>query len=213
MNLREHLTMLAKEIYDGLSAEQKAFIESDVPVTFSSTNTPKIMVIDCSPGDTEIKTGFPLVGASGMIFRHAAIMAGISDYIYCTNIVPFKSIGNKVFPQDIIDAFRPWLGYQIQALKPVVILTLGKEALSWFKYENEFNNLIDNVVHLKNASYLDIPIVPAFSPSYFYRIGVMHHMVNAKEIKNIKLSQDDKIKFNDFFIEPIMRLSTYLKEL
>jgi len=49
-----------------------------------------------------------------------------------TNTVPLWPKGNKAFPKEIRELFRPILNSVVQAVNPKFILTLGNEAMSMF---------------------------------------------------------------------------------
>ena len=95
-----------------------------------------LMLIGEQPGDQEDKQGAPFVGPAGGILRKALHEIGIpDDEVFLTNAVKhFKFVqrGRIRLHQSPrmseINACRPWLSAEIDAVKPKVILCLGASA-------------------------------------------------------------------------------------
>jgi DNA polymerase len=94
------------------------------------------MLVGEQPGDQEDLQGKPFVGPAGEVLRRALEELGISpDAIYMTNAVKhFKFVQrgklrlHKNPALSEINACRPWLQAEIDALKPRAILCLGASA-------------------------------------------------------------------------------------
>jgi DNA polymerase len=100
--------------------------------------TAHIMLVGEQPGDQEDRAGHPFVGPAGKLLDRALEKAGIkrSD-VYVTNVVKHfkwaaatrgkRRIHKK--PRDSeIQACRPWLDAELQAVKPTVLVCLGASA-------------------------------------------------------------------------------------
>jgi DNA polymerase len=96
------------------------------------------MLVGEQPGDQEDRAGHPFVGPAGKLLERALEQAGIdrSD-IYITNVVKhFKweaaSRGkrriHKKPRQSEIEACRPWLESELEAIRPRVLVCLGASA-------------------------------------------------------------------------------------
>jgi DNA polymerase len=94
------------------------------------------MLVGEQPGDKEDLEGRPFVGPAGEVLRRALNELGISpEKIYMTNAVKhFKFVQrgklrlHKNPAISEINACRPWLEAEIDALKPRVILCMGASA-------------------------------------------------------------------------------------
>ena len=95
-----------------------------------------LMLVGEQPGDKEDLEGRPFVGPAGEVLRRALNELGISpEKIYMTNAVKhFKFVQrgklrlHKNPAISEINACRPWLEAEIDALKPRVILCMGASA-------------------------------------------------------------------------------------
>jgi probable DNA metabolism protein len=95
--------------------------------------TATLMLVGEQPGDKEDLAGEPFVGLAGEVLRRALHELGISSSdLYMTNAVKhFKFVQrgklriHKNPAQSEVNACRPWLEAEIQALRPRVILCMG----------------------------------------------------------------------------------------
>ena len=100
--------------------------------------TAEIMLVGEQPGNQEDRSGHPFVGPAGKLLDRAMEEAGIkrSD-VYVTNVVKHfkwaaatrgkRRIHKK--PRDSeIQACRPWLDAELDAVKPTVLVCLGASA-------------------------------------------------------------------------------------
>jgi DNA polymerase len=100
------------------------------------SSTAALMLVGEQPGDQEDLQGKPFVGPAGGVLRRALDELGISpDAIYMTNVVKhFKFVQrgklrlHKNPAISEINACRPWLEAEIDALKPRAILCMGASA-------------------------------------------------------------------------------------
>jgi uracil-DNA glycosylase family protein len=98
----------------------------------------KVIFVGEQPGDQEDIVGRPFVGPAGKLLDEALAEAGIlRSEIYLTNVVKhFKWVPaprgkrriHKKPRYSEIDACRPWLEGEINALKPQVLVCLGATA-------------------------------------------------------------------------------------
>lgn len=95
-----------------------------------------LMLVGEQPGDQEDRQGLPFVGPAGRVLRDALDEIGIpQDQVFVTNAVKhFKFVqrGRLRLHQNPgmreINACKPWLAAEIDAVKPKVILCLGASA-------------------------------------------------------------------------------------
>jgi probable DNA metabolism protein len=100
----------------------------------------RLVMVGEQPGDQEDRQGHPFVGPAGQMLDRALLEAGIArDDVYLTNAVKhfnYRPLGKKRLHQkpewSHIEACRPWLRAELEAVKPDVILCLGATAAQSF---------------------------------------------------------------------------------
>jgi uracil-DNA glycosylase len=96
----------------------------------------RLLLVGETPGDQEDLQGKPFVGPAGQLLDEAILEAGLSrDDVYVTNAVKHfrweprgKRRLHKKPSSRQIHACHPWLGAEIQVVKPQVIICLGATA-------------------------------------------------------------------------------------
>ena len=97
-----------------------------------------VMFVGEQPGDREDLTGRPFVGPAGKLLDQALAQVGIDRAnVYVTNVVKhFKWVPDERGKRRIhkkpryseINACRPWLDAEIEAVKPQILVCLGATA-------------------------------------------------------------------------------------
>lgn len=134
-----------------------------------------IMIIGEAPGETEDQVGMPFMGVSGKVLDQYLSTHELQSYSYITNIVKCRPEKNRTPTAEEIKNCAPYLEQQIQALKPKVIVTLGKSAMAGLQVLGKIRD--PKSIEWKKSdvvSYLDFedteyPIVPIYHPSYYLR--------------------------------------------
>jgi uracil-DNA glycosylase len=98
----------------------------------------KMMLVGEQPGDQEDLQGHPFVGPAGRVLQEALTAAGIDRAeVYVTNVVKHfkwapaprgKRRIHKKPRYSEINACRPWLDAELEAIKPEVLVCLGATA-------------------------------------------------------------------------------------
>jgi DNA polymerase len=126
--------------------------ESRTQVVFGSGDPrAPLMFIGEGPGYEEDRQGLPFVGPAGELLTRIIEAIGWSrDRVYIANIVKCRPPGNRDPAPDEIEACREYLEGQIAAIRPRVIVALGKVAAqtllgtdlpvgrlrgSWYRYQ------------------------------------------------------------------------------
>jgi DNA polymerase len=93
----------------------------------------RVMLIGEAPGYHENQQGRPFVGQAGQFLEELLGVAGLkrSD-VFITNVVKCRPPGNRDPQPDEIAACSDYLSRQTAALKPRVIVTLGRYSLGRF---------------------------------------------------------------------------------
>jgi DNA polymerase len=126
----------------------------------------ELMFVGEGPGEDEDRQGEPFVGRAGQLLTKMIGAMGYGrEQIYIANVVKCRPPGNRNPEPDEILACEPFLRGQIDAIRPKVIVALGKFAAQtllrdtspisrlrgrWFEYEG-------------------VRLMPTFHPAYLLR--------------------------------------------
>jgi uracil-DNA glycosylase family 4 len=91
--------------------------------------TADVMIVAEAPGYWEDKLGVPFVGAAGKNLNALLDEAGLRrEDVYITNVVKARPPGNRDPTDEEIEVCRPFLEGQISAIKPKLVVALGRIA-------------------------------------------------------------------------------------
>jgi len=121
----------------------------------------EVMFIGEGPGWHEDRQGLPFVGAAGQFLNEMLQSIGLSrDEVFITNIVKCRPPGNRDPLPDEIAACSAYLDAQIAAIKPKVIVTLGRFSMArWFPNERISR------IHGQPRRFGDVVVVPMYHPA------------------------------------------------
>lgn len=95
--------------------------------------TAKIVFIGEAPGKNEDLQGKPFVGAAGKFLNEMLASIGLSrEDVYITNIVKYRPPNNRDPLPAEKQAFLPYLQAQLGAIRPKIVITLGRHSLNCF---------------------------------------------------------------------------------
>jgi uracil-DNA glycosylase family 4 len=119
-----------------------------------------------APGADEDARGEPFVGAAGQLLtKMIAAMGYAREEVYILNVLKCRPPNNRPPEPDEVAACEPFLKKQLAALRPSMIVTLGKFASHALCGETTpITRLRGNV-----RSYQGIPVMPTYHPSYLLR--------------------------------------------
>jgi uracil-DNA glycosylase family 4 len=126
----------------------------------------RLMFVGEAPGAEEDLQGVPFVGASGQLLNRMLNKLGLRrEEVYIGNIIKCRPPGNRDPEADEITACLPFLKKQIQAIRPQVLVTLGRPATQALLGTRE------PLTRLRGhwQRYQDIRVMPTFHPSYLLR--------------------------------------------
>lgn len=142
-----------------------------LPVVGEGSYDAIIMFIGEAPGKNEAKSGKPFCGAAGKIFDKILEHADIDrESIYVTNIVKDRPPQNRDPLPEEIKIYGPFLDRQINIIKPKVIVTLGRYAMSYIMEKFNLKEQIELIgkahgkAYKAQASYGEIDIVALYHP-------------------------------------------------
>jgi uracil-DNA glycosylase family 4 len=126
----------------------------------------RLMFVGEAPGAEEDRQGIPFVGAAGQLLNNLLSKLGLRrEEVYIANILKSRPPGNRDPEADEVAACLPFLEKQIQAIRPQVLVTLGRIATQ---------ALLGTKTPLTRLRghwqrYRDIRVMPTFHPSYLLR--------------------------------------------
>lgn len=121
----------------------------------------EIMLIGEGPGFYENEQGRPFVGAAGKFLDELLEKAGVGRKdVFITNVVKCRPPGNRDPQPEELQACSSYLDRQIQAINPLIIVTLGRYSMSKF-----LPNVRISEVHGKPAWVNGRLIIPMFHPA------------------------------------------------
>ncbi|KUO42231.1 MAG: hypothetical protein APU95_05570 [Hadesarchaea archaeon YNP_N21] len=89
----------------------------------------KVMIVSEAPGFWEDQKGVPFVGAAGKNLNSLMLEAGLKrEEVYIANTVKCRPPENRDPLPDEIEACRPFLRGQISAIRPKLVIALGRIA-------------------------------------------------------------------------------------
>ena len=96
-------------------------------------STAEVMMIAEGPGFNEDQKGSPFVGAAGVFLDQLLVQAGLKRAdVFITNIIKCRAPNNRDPVPNEVSACTPWLDQQIEAIKPKLIITMGRYATERF---------------------------------------------------------------------------------
>jgi DNA polymerase len=130
-----------------------------------SPDAPLVFVGE-APGADEDRTGEPFVGAAGQLLTKMIEAMGFSrDEVYIANILKCRPPGNRNPEPDEIAACEPFLKRQLAAIRPRMIVTLGKFAAQCLLRSDAPISKLRGAWH----EYEGIPLMPTFHPAFLLR--------------------------------------------
>lgn len=121
----------------------------------------QIMLIGEGPGFYENEQGRPFVGAAGNFLDELLEKAGVSrKAVFITNVVKCRPPGNRDPQPEELLACAAYLDRQIEAINPLIIVTLGRFSMAKF-----LPNVRISEVHGQPAWVKGRLIIPMFHPA------------------------------------------------
>ena len=126
----------------------------------------RLMFVGEAPGEEEDKRGEPFVGRAGQLLTKIVEAIGLSrDQVYIANVIKCRPPGNRNPEPDEVEQCEPFLFRQIDVIKPLVIVPLGKfAAQSLLKTTDPITRLRGRQFDYRGAA-----LIPTFHPAYLLR--------------------------------------------
>jgi DNA polymerase len=126
----------------------------------------ELVFVGEGPGADEDRQGVPFVGQAGQLLtKMIEAMQFRRDDVYICNVVKCRPPGNRNPEPTEIAACEPFLKAQLAALRPKVIVALGKFAAQTLLRDDTA------ITRLRGQwrSYEGIDLMPTFHPAYLLR--------------------------------------------
>jgi uracil-DNA glycosylase family 4 len=125
-----------------------------------------LMFVGEGPGADEDVQGEPFVGRAGQLLTQIIKAMGFArEDVYIANVVKCRPPGNRNPEPDEIAQCEPFLHAQIAAIRPRVIVALGKFAAQTLLATDTPISRLRGQFH----SLRDVDVMPTFHPSYLLR--------------------------------------------
>ncbi|MCD6577670.1 MAG: uracil-DNA glycosylase [Anaerolineaceae bacterium] len=159
MNADSTLADIAEEIKQCQKCELANSRKNAVPG--AGPANAEIMLIGEGPGFYENEQGLPFVGASGKFLTQLLDDNGIPrETVFITNVVKCRPPGNRDPQEQELKACSAFLDRQIDAINPLVIITLGR-----FSMARYFENARISKIHGQAVWRDGRLIVPMYHPA------------------------------------------------
>jgi uracil-DNA glycosylase family 4 len=142
------------------------------PVVGEGSHTARLMFVGEAPGENEAETARPFCGRSGKVLDEMleSIKLNRSD-VYITNIVKDRPPENRDPSEEEIKLYAPFLDRQINIVRPRVIATLGRYAMSYIMKHYGLGTEVGQISALHGKEFVaktdygSVAIVPLYHPA------------------------------------------------
>lgn len=126
----------------------------------------ELMFVGEGPGADEDRHGEPFVGRAGQLLTKMIEAMGYRrEEVYIANVVKCRPPENRNPEPDEMDACEPFLRAQIAAVRPRVLVALGKTAVQALLRETTAISRLRG----RWFSYEGVRLMPTFHPAYLLR--------------------------------------------
>lgn len=148
--------------------------ESATQLVFGYGNpNAKVVFIGEAPGKNEDKEGRPFIGAAGKFLDEMLDNIGLKrEEVYITNIVKYRPPNNRDPLPDKKNQFLPYLLEELEAIKPVIVVTLGRHSMNCFLPEEQIGKMHGQVI--EKSGYI---FVPLYHPAAALYNGAMRQLL------------------------------------
>lgn len=125
------------------------------------------LVVGEAPGADEDEQGLPFVGRSGKLLDAMLASIGLArgHGVFIANVIKCRPPANRNPDPDEIAACEPFLKRQLELIKPDIILTMGRFAVSSLLQSKDSIGSL----RLKAHRYQGVPVVVTYHPAYLLR--------------------------------------------
>jgi DNA polymerase len=126
----------------------------------------ELVFVGEGPGEQEDLQGRPFVGKAGQLLDRMIEAMGLTrEQVYICNVVKCRPPGNRNPEPDEIEACSPFLYRQLDAIRPKVVVALGKFAAQTLLQTEERISSLRGRFH----PYRGAKLMPTFHPAFLLR--------------------------------------------
>lgn len=150
-----------KAIEEEMARDDKLPLRESNLVFGEGSLNPRVVFIGEAPGFHENEQKRPFVGRGGQLLNQALRDIGWKrEEVYITNIVKRRPPENRDPLPEEIEAYKPYLTRQVEAINPKIIATLGRFSMAYFLPTAKISRDQGKVFTLNNRL-----IVPLYHPA------------------------------------------------
>jgi len=131
-----------------------------------------VVICGMCPGPEENRVGLPFVGTAGKILDAILNQVFNNPDFYITNLVKCFVKPGISLKEEWMSACLPYLLVQLHIIKPKVIVLLGGDVA---QYLLDTDTKIGQLRNMNNLSFMKIPTICTYHPSYLARGGGIKH--------------------------------------
>jgi uracil-DNA glycosylase len=126
----------------------------------------RLMFVGEAPGEDEDRQGEPFVGRAGQLLTKIIEAIGLTrDQVYIANVIKCRPPGNRNPEPDEVATCEPFLFRQVDAIKPRVVVALGKfAAQSLLRSVEPISRIRGREFDFRGAT-----LIPTYHPAYLLR--------------------------------------------
>lgn len=126
----------------------------------------RLVFVGEGPGEDEDRQGEPFVGRAGQLLTRIIQSINLTrEEVYIANIIKCRPPGNRNPEPDEIKACEPFLGKQLEAIRPGIICALGTfAAQTLLETDEKISRLRGRFFPYRNAR-----LIATFHPSFLLR--------------------------------------------
>lgn len=159
MSKQDELTQLSKNIQTCRKCRLCDLATNAVPG--EGNPDAQLVFIGEAPGETEDQTGRPFVGRAGKLLERLLKEINLTrEDVWIGNIVKHRPPKNRDPLPDEISACQPYLALQLKIIKPKLVVTLGRYAMSFFYPEGKITRDRGHPIKL-----VDKTLYPVYHPA------------------------------------------------
>lgn len=126
----------------------------------------RVVFVGEGPGREEDNSGVPFVGEAGRLWERILFAMGLRrEDVYVCNVIKCRPPQNRNPLAQEISACEPFLQRQLAAIRPQLIIAMGKFAAQTLLQQQTPISKLRGHWH----SYQNIPLMPTFHPAYLLR--------------------------------------------
>jgi DNA polymerase len=124
-----------------------------------------VLLIGEAPGEKEDLAGHPFVGTAGKLLDELLSSAGLGrDDVFITNIVACRPPRNRTPRVREVNAHAPWIEEQLRLIQPVLVVTLGRVALTYFIPKAKVTQLRGRSQNIRHGGR-SLTVLPTLHPA------------------------------------------------